>query len=159
MSQRWKDNFLIFITFALSFLSFLSLMSRAPFLSFWLQETPFAIVSCYIIYLVSCSNVKKMYCKRAHLLSSHSRLFIHSFIHSFIIRVNPFFFSFFSAFVPLHRLMHGLVCGGGKVFPAMVLDNLWAQAADQHRVECCNQLNVMLLNKYCSWKAPLGRKQ
>ncbi|KAJ7362077.1 hypothetical protein OS493_013167 [Desmophyllum pertusum] len=28
-----------------------------------------------------------------------------------------------SAFVPLYRVTHGLLCGGGKVFPAMVLDN------------------------------------
>ncbi|KAL9956367.1 hypothetical protein ACROYT_G037834 [Oculina patagonica] len=28
-----------------------------------------------------------------------------------------------SAFVPLYRVIHGLLCGGGKVFPAMVLDN------------------------------------
>ncbi|KAJ7362151.1 hypothetical protein OS493_013242 [Desmophyllum pertusum] len=28
-----------------------------------------------------------------------------------------------SAFVPLYRVTHGLLCGSGKVFPAMVLDN------------------------------------
>ncbi|KAJ7362149.1 hypothetical protein OS493_013240 [Desmophyllum pertusum] len=28
-----------------------------------------------------------------------------------------------SAFVPLYRVTHGILCGGGKVFPAMVLDN------------------------------------
>ena len=155
MSQRWKNNFLIFIIFC-SLFSFL-LISYVPlsFLSdFKRLRSPLYLFILYILYLVQL--LKKMYWKRTHLLSSHSRLFIHSFIHY---SCESFFFSFFSAFVPLHRLMHGLVCGGGKVFPAMVLDNLWAQAADQHRVECCNQLNVMLLNKYCSWKAPLGRKQ
>jgi len=28
-----------------------------------------------------------------------------------------------SSFVPLYRVTHGLLCDGGKVFPAMVLDN------------------------------------
>jgi len=28
-----------------------------------------------------------------------------------------------STFVPWYRVTRGLVCGGGKVFPAMVLDN------------------------------------
>jgi len=28
------------------------------------------------------------------------------------------------AFVPLYRMTYGLLCGGGRVFPAMVLDNL-----------------------------------
>ena len=154
MSQRWKNNFLIFIIFC-SLFSFLLISVPLSFLSdFKRLRSPLYLVILYILYLV---QVLKKCIVRGHICCPIIHDF--SFIHSFIIRVNPFFFSFFSAFVTLHRLMHGLVCGGGKVFPAMVLDNLWAQAADQHRVECCNQLNVMLLNKYCSWKAPLGRKQ
>ena len=156
MSQRWKDNFLIFITFALSFLSFLSLMFPFPFF----LTSRDSVRHCTLLYYISCILFKcwKKCIVRGHICCPliHDSSFIHSFIHYLC---ESFFFSFFSAFVALHRLMHGLVCGGGKVFPAMVLDNLWAQAADQQRVECCNQLNVMLLNKYWSWKAPLGRKQ
>ena len=40
-----------------------------------------------------------------------------------LLNKNNLSFSFYSAFVPLYRVTHGLLCGGGKVFPAMVLDN------------------------------------
>ena len=42
----------------------------------------------YVDVRAYCSHVK-MYCKRVCLLSSHPRLFIHSFIHSFIQRGEP----------------------------------------------------------------------
>ena len=39
-------------------------------------------------------------------------------------------FSVLRTFVPLHRLTHGFLCGGGNVFLAMVLDNFWACSSE-----------------------------
>ena len=48
-------------------------------------------------------------------------------------------FSVLRTFVPLHRLTHRFLCGGGNIFSAMVLDNLWA---------CSSEVSVSMFSGY-----------
>ena len=98
---RYKHKFRFVFPFFPSFFSF----SFFPF-SFHLvllSNSHGLLVSCFLSLSLSLSNPLYSYPMNKELYAKLSVL---------------------RTFVPLHRITHGFLCGGGNVFPAMVLDNL-----------------------------------